>query len=880
MKTKGLIRFLALCLAVISLSMLVSGGLGIRAANKERRKDDSELQDLRSRIDEYREISAALMDRTSYEDLNKTLEEKQKKYDTETAKHRSELTAYTATNTGLEMGTAALNQAESALETGKTQYETGRKALKSSLNAFNQIYSIIEPINAQYGTIVELFFVAEDMLWGGDINSGDPYGGSVYQLERAIRKLCELIENDLPREKDSSQMTDNSGDLASVSEDSPVDNTSSGKEISEQRGQTSTDIESGGSGEMDGGVGGTGNLDQNNEQNPDEGQQPREPVNQEPENQEPENQEPENQEPENQEPENQEPENQEPENQEPENQEPENREPENQEPENQEPENREPENQEPENQEPENREPENREPESQEPENQEPENQEPENQEPENQEPENQEPKNQEPENQKPENQEPENREQLSDLPDDSKPAGDSKNDGDLSATHEDSFPELDQSGTPRSPNTGEEKDLSGRLNDAIREVIRAAEAVQEDVNTITALAESINLPPEVLQTVLGSAGVSTVDELRKVMVDAIHSSGIVLTPEQGEALEQMLQILSDADTITGSVTDQMEEIRGAAGTVDHDTDELVKNLHAALSQADYTFTEEQMIDIRTAYMANQESIEEELDSIEEERREGYNTVIQARSTAERIFGLLGQLSGAKATLEETLAAMKEVGEQIEEGEAALAEGKAQLNTAKEQQKKKAEELDNKKRDLDQQEKALKQSTELAEEQKELEEREKALRTALLSREEIRRRSQYGEELLSASEHWLAEYTDQTAERYRDRFDASLLMIVCAILAFAGALTSFGENRYRMITLLTTLLCLAFSVSAALLLQRMGRGISWSATVSAAIAAMELILMIPSMPLLHQADAPMEHGIKQSSKTGTKTARNPAQQKK
>ena len=780
MKTKGLIRFLALCLAVISLSMLVSGGLGIRAANKERRKDDSELQDLRSRIDEYREISAALMDRISYEDLNKTLEEKQKKYDTETAKHRSELTAYTATNTGLEMGTAALNQAESALETGKTQYETGRKALKSSLNAFNQIYSIIEPINAQYGTIVELFFVAEDMLWGGDINSGDPYGGSVYQLERAIRKLCELIENDLPREKDSSQMTDNSGDLASVSEDSPVDNTSSGKEISEQRGQTSTDIESGGSGEMDGGVGGTGNLDQNNEQNPDEGQQPREPENQEPENQEPKNQEPENQ----------------------------------------------------------------------------------------------------EPENQEPEGQEPENREQLSDLPDDSKPAGDSKNDGDLSATHEDSFPELDQSGTPRSPNTGEEKDLSGRLNDAIREVIRAAEAVQEDVNTITALAESINLPPEVLQTVLGSAGVSTVDELRKVMVDAIHSSGIVLTPEQGEALGQMLQILSDADTITGSVTDQMEEIRGAAGTVDHDTDELVKNLHAALSQADYTFTEEQMIDIRTAYMANQESIEEELDSIEEERREGYNTVIQARSTAERIFGLLGQLSGAKATLEETLAAMKEVGEQIEEGEAALAEGKAQLNTAKEQQKKKAEELDNKKRDLDQQEKALKQSTELAEEQKELEEREKALRTALLSREEIRRRSQYGEELLSASEHWLAEYTDQTAERYRDRFDASLLMIVCAILAFAGALTSFGENRYRMITLLTTLLCLAFSVSAALLLQRMGRGISWSATVSAAIAAMELILMIPSMPLLHQADAPMEHGIKQSSKTGTKTARNPAQQKK
>ena len=75
MKTTGWTRFLALCLAVISLSMLVSGGLGIRAANKERRKDESELRDLRSRIDEYREISAALMDQVSYEELNKTLED-------------------------------------------------------------------------------------------------------------------------------------------------------------------------------------------------------------------------------------------------------------------------------------------------------------------------------------------------------------------------------------------------------------------------------------------------------------------------------------------------------------------------------------------------------------------------------------------------------------------------------------------------------------------------------------------------------------------------------------------------------------------------------------------------------------------------------------
>ena len=730
MKTKGLIRFLALCLAIISLSMLVSGGLGIRAANKDRRKDDSELQDLRSRIDEYREISAALMDRTSYEDLNKTLEEKQKKYDSETAKHRSELTAYTATNTGLEMGTAALNQAESALETGKTQYETGRKALKSSLNAFNQIYSIIEPINAQYGTIVELFAVAEDMLWGGDIDSGDPHGGSVYQLERAIHNLCTLIENDLPGEENSDWTEIGTGDGTSSGNNDFEEGTSGGEDAPEQNdppiayGESGNYDNSEGSGEI------PNNPGQNDDLISDEGGE------------------------------------------------------------------------------------------------------------------------HEELENPELENTEPENQVQAVDTSENQRSIGEP-----LDPSGEPSS-SLDESGTPLSPNTGEEKDLSGCLNEAIREVVRAADAVQEDMNMITELAESINLPPDVLQTVLGSAGVSTVDELRKVMVDAIHSSGIVLTPEQGEALGQMLQILSDADEVTGSVTDQMEEIRETAGIVDRNTDEIAGYLDAFMQDTDYQFTEDQMRDIRAAYMANQESIEKELSSIEEERKEGFNTVIRASSTAERIFGLLGQLSGAKATLEETLAAMKEVGEQIEEGEAALVEGKAKLSEAKEQQKKKAEELDNKKKDLDQQEKALKQSTELAEEQKALEDREKALRTALLSREEIRRRSQYGEELLSASEHWLVELTDQAAERYRDRFDASLLMITCAILAFAGALTSFGENRYRMITLLTTLLCLALSISAVLLLQRMGRGISWSATVTAVIATTELILLIPSMPHLHQAKVP------------------------
>ena len=746
MKTSGLTRFLALCLAVISLSMLVAGGLGIRAANKDRRKDESELQDLRSRIDEYREISAALMDRTSYEQLNKTLEEKQKQYDADTAKHRADLSTYTVTNSGLEMGTAALNQAESALETGKTQYETGRKALRTSLNAFNQIYSYIEPIQAQSETIRAILFRAEMMLRGEEADSGNPYDGSVYKLEQAVRNLCALIENDLPATPTPVPATPTPAPATPT----PVPETPTPVPA------TPTPVPA----------------------TPTPVPETPTPVPATPTS-----------------------------------------------------------------------ESETPAPESETPA-----------------------PETTTPAPEAPAQGNPESPGEPTIETNSEEPSGDSS-----------SAPE--NTDVQRSPATGEEKDLSGRLNDAIRDVAFAAEVVAEDINTITSLAESLQLPPEILQTVLNSAGVLNEDELRKSIITAIHESGIVITEEQGNALGQMLDGLSNADELMRTMTAQIQQLTKAAETVEGEADAMTEYLLAGLGNAgiasgDHDFTENEMAVIRSLYLANKDVIGEALDTAGENRQQAYGTVLHAESSSERIFGLIGQLAGAKATLDQTLEAMKEMGEQIEEGEAALAEGKAQLSAAKEEQKKKAEELDKKKKDLDQQEKALKQSAQQAEEQKELEDREMTLRTALLSREEIRRRSQYGMDLLSASEHWLTEYTEQTRERYRDRFDASLLMIVCAILAVSGALASFGGNRVPLLTLLSTLLCLAFSISAALLLYRMGRGISWSATVTAVIAAAELVFLIPTIPVFGGTGAPAAPERKTVRKTGTKTAENPNQKKK
>ena len=705
LKTSGWTRFLALCLAVISLSMLVSGGLGIRAANRERLKDESELQDLRSQIDEYREISAALMDRASYEQLNQTLDEKQKQYNTDTAKHRADLSTYTATNSGLEMGTAALNQAESALETGKTQYEMGRKALRASLNAFAQIDSVIGPIQTQSETIRDILYLAERMLRGEEADAGDPHDGSVLKLQQAVRKLTALIENELPEPLPTETPPTETPPTETPPTETPPTETPPTETPPTETPPTETP--------------------------PTETPLTETPL----------------------------------------------------------------------------------------------------------------------PEDPPPEAPQPE--------PSDDPP------------------PDTENTEPPHSPNTGEETDLSGRLNEAIRDVADAAAVVEEDATEIAKLAKSINLPPEILQTVLNGAGVSNEDELRKSIITAIRESGIVINEEQGNALGRMLENLSAADELMRTVTEQIQQFTKAAETVEGEADAMTEYLLAGLRNAgngsgNYPFTENEMIAIRTMYLSNKDVIEETLDTAEGNRQQAYGTVLHAETSFERIFTLVGQLAGAKATLDETWAAMKEMGEQIEEGEAALAEGRAKLDAAKDVQKKKAEELDKRKRELDEQEKALKQSGELVEEQKKLEDREKTLRAALLSREEIRRRSRYGEELLSASERWVTELTEQSAQRYRDRFDASILMIVCAILALAGAFTSFGDKRSRVLTLILTMLYLAFSLSAAFLLYRMGRGISWSAVVTALIAAAELLLLIPSFTPAAQVAGPAGQGNVQRRKTGTK----------
>ena len=732
MKTTGWTRFLALCLAVISLSMLVSGGLGIRAANKERRKDESELRDLQSRIDEYREISAALMDRVSYEELNKALEEKQKKYDTDTAKHRADLSTYTATNGGLEMGTAALNQAESALETGKTQIVTLKKALRKMLNMLERVTGLTGGISSGLSTAEEVMSKILEILSDDGVSGGN--SGSVLRLESAVSELIDALENYSPPA--GSEQADGT---ASGGNGGAGFNTNTGDDASNNSSDGSEEQEK------------TGGEEQLAE--PGDGQE--NPVTDPPE----------------------------------------------------------------------------------------------------------------DPDTDPPED--------LDTDPSEDPPADPPEE------------PETDPAeAPPRSPETGETDSGGQRVQTALDNVVTEMRKLLEDAAVIRGKAETVEVPPNIMDGILQAAEVGSAGEFMSIIREALPGEDPEADAETLQQVYDILQTIAAMDAGSQQLADRIREASELAGNIEEIGALVREAINRVLPEAltenpEFPSGNEEFLrQIKETYEANKGDIQMIPELLEDERASAYEAV---NSAYEKLTGLNGQISAitkAQSQLAEQLSVLRETEKELEEGEAALAEGRAQLDAAKDEQKKKAEELDKKKRDLDAQEKLLQQSAEEAEEQKKLEEREKTLKSALLSREEIRRGNRDGMDLLTASEKWLEEYTRQAGEKYRDRFDAGVLMMIGAVLAMAGALLSFGKNANPYFAPVVTILCLAFSGSAAFLLYRMGRGISWSAAVTALIAAAELVLLIPSLPVFGQAADPGGPRKARTGKTGTKSAENPDEKKK
>ena len=73
MKFSGLTKLLSVLLALLSLSLLVSGIYGLYTASRDRNRENTELEQLRDTTDEYRSVLAARMDPAEYEKLTSDL---------------------------------------------------------------------------------------------------------------------------------------------------------------------------------------------------------------------------------------------------------------------------------------------------------------------------------------------------------------------------------------------------------------------------------------------------------------------------------------------------------------------------------------------------------------------------------------------------------------------------------------------------------------------------------------------------------------------------------------------------------------------------------------------------------------------------------------
>ena len=330
----------------------------------------------------------------------------------------------------------------------------------------------------------------------------------------------------------------------------------------------------------------------------------------------------------------------------------------------------------------------------------------------------------------------------------------------------------------PTSPETGETDSDEQRVRTALKNFMAEVNYLLEDINMICSKAETIGALPNMMDGILQAVEVGSAGEFMSIVREALSGEDPEADDETLQQVFDILQTVAAMDMESQQLADQIQNASESADNIGEISDLVREHFVQILPEA---LTENQELPpenlrlIKEVYEANKGDIQMIPDYLEKERVSAYDVVKEAYDKLTGLKGQLNSLTQAQSLLAEQLATLRETEKELEEGEAALAEGRVQLDAAMDEQKKKAEELDKKKRDLDDQEKALKQRSEEAEEQKKLEEREKNLRAALLSREEIRRRNQYGMDLLTASEKWLEEYKEQAREKYQDRFDAGVL---------------------------------------------------------------------------------------------------------
>ena len=392
--------------------------------------------------------------------------------------------------------------------------------------------------------------------------------------------------------------------------------------------------------------------------------------------------------------------------------------------------------------------------------------------------------------------------------------------------------------------------------------------SVPETVTGSPADAAALNRNVSMLEAGLGrDSMLSALDEATRLYTTLKDQGGI--SPEQVQAVLLMLQ-QSNPDLDLGDLDlEELTEAIAFEGISEEDLQRLedeivertgmtVEELRASIQQqrdeiaamdGESPLTEEQFEQLKQAYAANKEQVDQVTATISEQiqdlRAQLDEAEGQMNAAREQMAQMEPMMEQGKSAIEQARAALDMAGSQMAMGEQGLAEGRRQLEEQQKELKEKEEQLRREKEQLDREAQTLADQSAEVSDRKETERRETSVRLMLLEREEIQSRVEGGMELLDACDDYAAQMLSETEKNFSDRLVISLLMILGGIAGFVGLPAAFEKTNSRFWLIAPVLLCLGCGAAAEVLCRLQGRGDSYSALGAAIFALIQLVLVIP-----------------------------------
>ncbi len=412
-----------------------------------------------------------------------------------------------------------------------------------------------------------------------------------------------------------------------------------------------------------------------------------------------------------------------------------------------------------------------------------------------------------------------------------------------------DSLSALDDLTTPTEP-TAEEEELSEELlseleqdaanarKEAVLAAYDAAISAYENTASLIELIQDREIPVSQIKQLLGLQDNDGAEELKK----ALKNLGIELSEEQLQTLEGDSIVLLSSQ----QVADFKQAVENAAGM---SMDEMLSGLRGereaiandedGLSVEEFETIRQSFQDIIATSQLVSGVLRDAVDNLGD-------TLENAREKLSQLKDMIQQMKDAQAKIDKAKTALKEAGEQLAQGELALEEGKKQLAEQQEKLDEQEKELEKEKIRLDEEEQALKKMDETVNDQKELEDRERSLRMSLLTDREIKAKTESGTDILVAAEERTDAFGQAIRREYGSRFGGCLLMLAGTVLAFLSVAAVFRGDGNRKLFLSAVLLCVFCCTAVIRAFLISGRGLSYSALVTGAMAAAALGAALPT----------------------------------